>query len=159
MNILGRSRSVQTAGSRAIVGGRAVSEGPVSRKVDEKTEELSSRDASRVQALKRIIHQFANPGQPDERQQKPKYGLDTADAGARRTDPVAGMRSLLKEILKDPELGDALKVHLSNALREMAQAPTQGADHTRHPESTQQQLFSADQYHKVIDQSPLLSPV
>ena len=111
----------------------------------------SHLEARKAQALKRILHRFVNPD-PSEDQQPESV---TVTAMPPHADLVGGMRSLIEEMLNDPEFGDALRVDLAAKLREIAQDytirsrlsdPGLGSD--------QQRLFGTDQSFEASDQMP-----
>lgn len=144
MSILGWSGSAQDARDDT-------DEAMTLPEAEDKRVSLRHLEARKAQALERIMRQFVNHDPSEEDQP----GSGTVTARPPNADLVGGMRSLIEEMLTDPELGDALRVDLAATLRVIVQ------DSARRPPlsdpdlgSDQQRLFGTDQYDEAPEQVP-----
>ena len=106
--------------------------------------------ARKAEALARIWHVLNEPDSSSNQQPE----SSASSARHPRADPARGIRLLVEEMQRDPEVADALRADLAASLRKVALAQVQSTMSSHSPDEAQQQrLFGTDQYAEAPDQA------
>ena len=145
LGIRGRSGSTPESAGDDRTGRSAMRWGPKDHQ-----ERLPHLEARKAQVLARVLHRLNEPDSSG--QQQPEASASSVRHPCAHH--AGGIRLLVEEMQKDPEVADALRADLAASLREVAKAHVQSTLSKHDLDDAQQhQLFSTDQYNEALSRA------